>query len=381
MSKVFDCMVLGTGGMGSAALYYAAKKGWRVLGLDRFPPGHDRGSSHGQTRIIRQAYFEHSDYVPMAMDAYQLWAALEQESERKLFEPTGLLQIGAPEGPIISGIRESAVRHELPLREYDTNQLREAFPLFNCRDGDVGLYEEVAGFLRVEDCVETFADLAKSHGAELMNDVSVTGWSDGSAGFEVATSDGVLRCHRLIITAGAWASVLLPDMIPDLRVIAKHQHWFQIADDRVSLAEGCPTFFFERDNGYFYGFPSLGDRGAKIAEHSGGVEVPDPLSVNRDLDIEDLSRVQDFVHSCFNSPRAIHKAHSVCMYTMSPDEHFIVDRAGPSLVFACGLSGHGFKFAPVIGQALVNLLDGSERDDMAFLRCNRFNDELERNSG
>ncbi len=366
MSKTYDCIVIGTGGVGSAAAMFAAARGWRTLGLDRFPPGHARGSSHGQTRIIRQAYFEHPDYVPVVLDAYRLWDEIERRSGRSLFARTGLLQVGQPDGPIIGGIQSSADQHNLPIRRYELAELREQFPLFNFDEGTVGLYEEIAGYLLVETCVETMAELARQAGAELRDGATVGNFSQSGGDVRVQTDQGTFTGRRVIVTAGAWANDLLSALKIPLQVIAKHQHWFRIADERAKLSEGCPVFFFETPAGYFYGFPDIDGRGNKIAEHSGGHQMNDPLHVDRQLDGVDLQRVQEFAHQHFNTPRAVHVDHSLCMYTMSPDKHFVVDvlEDSPHIAFACGMSGHGFKFTPVIGQALVNLVDGTRRDDI-----------------
>ncbi|MGI9518157.1 MAG: N-methyl-L-tryptophan oxidase [Pirellulaceae bacterium] len=375
MTRKYDCIVIGTGGMGSAAAMFAAGRGWSTLGLDRFPPGHSRGSSHGQTRIIRQAYFEHPDYVPLVLDSYDLWDEIEQQSGQSLLERTGLLQVGDPDGPIIGGVQASATRHDLALRGYELAELREQFPLFHFDEGTVGLYEEVAGYLQVEKCVEAIAALARDAGAELIDGVVVES-IDSSAGLVVVNTDqGAFSADRAIITAGAWACDLLRHLPVSLKVVAKHQHWFGIKDERASLSAGCPVFFFETGDGYFYGFPDIDGRGNKMAEHSGGLPVGDPLEVDRQLDQTDLHRVQEFAQQHFNTPRPIHADHSVCMYTMSPDEHFMVDvlEDRPNIAFACGMSGHGFKFAPVIGQALVNMVEGTHRPDMDFLRISRFN--------
>lgn len=378
--KKYDCIVLGVGGVGSAALYFAAKQGWNVLGIDRFSPGHHRGSSHGTTRIIRQAYFEHPDYVPLVLDAYRLWDDFEKESGQNLFQRTGLLQVGNPEGPIIGGVQRCADEHGLPLRRFETEDLRRAYPLFNCREGDVGLFEEIAGFLRVEDCVSTFAKHAIQLGATIIDNATISEWRElSNDDFVVKTDQGDFCSSKLIISGGAWSHDLMPDLLLDLKVISKHQHWFRIDDPRCQLGEGCPTFFFETDEGYFYGFPGMDGDGNKVAEHSGGVAVPDPLNVDRELNTVDLQRVQNFVHEYFNAPRGVHSSHSVCMYTMSADEHFMIDTlpSNKRVAFACGLSGHGFKFTSLIGKSLVDMLEGQRRDDMDFLRVNRFNNALE----
>lgn len=373
MNQIYDCLVLGVGGVGSASLYYAAAKGWNVVGVERFTISHALGSSHGQTRIIRQAYFEHPNYVPLLKSAYELWDQFEKNVGKTLFQRTGLLEVGHPDGPIIGGILRSASEHGLAIRELSSADLAAAYPIFSAREDDVAIVEENAGFLHVEDCLASFVSAAQDLGATVVENAIVKGWDESRGLFKVSTTEGSFQARRLIITAGPWASECLPLMSSQLKVIAKHQHWFRFMDDRIDLRNGCPTFFFETDEGYFYGFPDIDGRGAKVCEHSGGTVVQDPLKVDREIDPQDLDRVQNFCNRYLNFPRGIHQDHRVCMYTMSPDEHFIVDRLSENAVFTCGLSGHGFKFIPVLGQAMVELLDGRTRDDMDFLRANRFN--------
>ncbi len=377
--KTYDCIVLGTGGIGSAAAYFAARRGWSVLGLDRFPPAHARGSSHGRTRIIRQAYYEHPNYVPLALEAYRLWSELEQAANRKLVFQTGLLQVGDPDGDVVRGVSRSAREHQLPIERLTAEQVRQRWPVFNVPAGHVGLYETVAGYLPVETCVETMLSAAASLGAQLQHGVTVVGWSAENERCLVETDRETYSGRRLIICPGAWASNLVPGIGELLRVVRKHQHWFQIADERFALQAGFPTFLFETDDGFIYGFPQIDERGVKLAEHTRGETVEDPLSVDRSLDAEDLQRVQRFAAEYFNAPNPVHSDHSVCMYTMSPDEHFIVDMCDqhPPVAFACGMSGHGFKFAPVFGQYLVQLVDGQPRSDLDFLRSGRFANTLQ----
>ncbi len=375
MNQLLDCVVIGTGGMGSAALYYAARRGWTVAGLDRFPPGHDRGSSHGQTRIIRQAYFEHPDYVPLVLDAYRMWEEISRASGQSLLEQTGLLQVGKPEGPIIGGILNSAQQHQLHVESLKADQLARRYPMFRFQPETVGLLEPVAGFLRVERCVQALIELAIDQGARVLDGQTVLGWQTAGDGTHlVKTDQAEFHTRRLIVTAGPWTSELTGGTGPECRVIAKHQHWFQIDDSRMTLAAGCPVFFFETERGFFYGFPDFDGHGNKLAEHSGGTDVTDPLLPDRELDAQDLSRLQEFVSDHIACDRTTHIEHSLCMYTMSPDEHFIIDTLDQSgtISIACGLSGHGFKFAPVIGKALVDMLEGQRRADMAFLRLDRF---------
>lgn len=376
MKKPFDCVVIGTGAMGSAALYHAARRGWSVLGLDRFPAGHDRGSSHGQTRIIRQAYFEHPDYVPLVLEAYRWWAEIEKASGERLFEPCGLLQVGRPDGPIIGGIRKSADRHQLQLKSFSFTELESRFPMFRFDSNTVGLFEPVAGYLHVERCVKAMVAQAILAGATVVDDASVRVWERNSDGtWRIETDAGEYLARRLVITVGAWAPEFLTDIGCQLQVISKHQHWFQTQQPELTLEKGCPVYFFETERGFFYGFPDFDGNGNKVAEHSGKSTVADPLNLDRNLDSRDLQRVTAFIAQHLSTPQATHCGHSVCMYTMTPDEHFVVDTidAAGTAAVGCGFSGHGFKFAPVIGKALIDLVDGKRRGEMEFLRMSRFN--------
>ncbi len=372
--QTYDVIVLGTGGVGSAALYHLANRGVRVLGLDRFPPGHDRGSSHGQTRIIRQAYFEHPDYVPLLRRAYELWADLEQRRGERLFYDVGLLEIGPPDGVVIKGVLESARLHNLEVDRLTPDDVASRFPGFQVPQGCEAVFERRAGYLLVEQCVLAHLDEAQKLGAELHTGETVLGWSADTHGVTATTATQTYSAARLVVTSGAWASQLLTDLGVRLLVLAKHLHWYDNDDVRYRQVRGCPTFFYELPEGYFYGFPHFDDWGVKIAEHSGGAVVNDPLHADRSVDAQDRSRVERFLatHLPGVSHRPTH--HVVCFYTMSPDEHFIVDRHTQhnQVAFAAGLSGHGFKFTTVLGEVLADLvLTGQTPLPIDFLRCDR----------
>ncbi len=372
--NVRDCIVIGTGAMGSAACWFAARRGWSVLGLDRFPPGHDRGSSHGQSRIMRTAYFEHPDYVPLLREAQNLWREIEDATGRNLFLSTGLLQVGRPDGPVIQGIIRSAEAHGLDVERLEGESLRSRFPMFRFPPDSVGLLESGAGILRVEKCVRAMAELARRCGATIRSGVTVSGWQSDTGVFQIETDQGEFRAKRLIVTAGAWTADLLPEFRGRLRVIAKHQHWFVLPSPLFRADRGCPTYFFETADGYFYGFPDFDGQGIKVAEHSGGTVATDPSIVNRLRDDLDFRRVKSFIRDFVGYDELEAIAHNVCLYTLTEDEHFVVDRTeseSPPLAFACGFSGHGFKFSPVIGKALVELLDDKVNVNMRFLRSKR----------
>lgn len=372
----YDAIVLGTGGVGSAAAFHLARRRARVLGLDRFPGGHDRGSSHGETRIIRQAYFEHADYVPLLRRGYELWAELESLVNERLFHQVGLLQIGPAGGYVIGGVLTAARQHGLQVDELTAAQSEARFPGFRVPAGMVAAFEPAAGYLLVERCVLAHLAAAKQHGAELKTGVTVQSWQADDGRVTVATDQGIFTADKLVITAGAWAPQLLADLGIKMTVRRKHLHWFE-GNDPVYRGPNAPTFFYEMPHGLFYGFPAVDELGVKVAEHSGGEEVADPLTDERPLEEPDLARVRDFISRQlpFVGISAGHRRHAVCFYTMSPDEQFIIDRhpRHPNVVFSAGLSGHGFKFTSVLGEVMADLaLTGTTSQPIGFLGAGRF---------
>jgi sarcosine oxidase len=371
----YDVIILGTGGVGSAAAYHLARRGAKVLGLDRFPAGHDRGSSHGETRIIRQAYFEHPDYVPLLLRAYELWRGLEQECGVDLLHQVGLLQVGPPDGAVVRGVLQSAVQHGLSVESLSAGEVERRWPGFRVPASMTGVFEAAAGYLRVERCVLAHLAAAKVHGAEFRFGSAVAARRSAANAVEVVTDAGqTYRAAKLIITAGPWAPALFAHLPIKLQPRRKHLYWFRADDTIYHQDTGCPTFLYELTHGVYYGFPQIDSLGVKVAEHSGGQAVADPLNDPRALDPADLARVEAFLRAHLPGVSNSLQRHSVCFYTMSPDEHFIVDRdpRDHNYLFAAGLSGHGFKFTSVLGEALADLaLDGTTSLPVEFLRLNR----------
>jgi len=370
----YDAIVIGSGGVGSAAAYHLAGRGARVLGLDRFRVPHDRGSSHGHTRIFRQAYFEHADYVPLARHSLQLWNALSEEAGQPLLRQIGLVEFGPPDGQVVPGVLSAARQHSLRVESLTANQAREQWTMFDVPDDWDAVHEPDAGYLLVEDCLTAHVQLAQERGAEFRFDETVTNWSVETNGFRVATDRDTYTSDALVVTTGAWAGPLLGRLGVPLRVLRKPLFWLGSDDPRYQVNGGMPLFLFELPEGVFYGFPQVDDRGVKIAEHSGGSTVDDPLLVDREMWPEDRRRIESF--AARHLPALARKIadHAVCLYTMSPDEHFLVDRhpQHERLVLAAGLSGHGFKFTPALGQALADLaLDGRTDLPIGFLSLNR----------
>ncbi|MBP85320.1 MAG: N-methyl-L-tryptophan oxidase [Planctomycetaceae bacterium] len=370
----YDVIVLGTGGVGSAAAFHLAHRGARVLGLDRFPGGHANGSSHGETRIIRKAYFEHADYVPLLNRAYELWHELEDRIGQQLYREVGLIEAGPPDGLVVPSVLEAARQHNLSVEEVSRTDFNDRFSAFSLPEGDVAVFEQDAGFLFVEQCVLAHLDQAKQCGAELRTGESVVAWEASHQGVSVRTESDTFHAANLVITAGAWATDLLADLDVQLTIRRKHLDWYACDDPRYRADNGCPCFFFETPAGYFYGFPQLDEQGVKFADHTGGTEIEDPLTDDKSIDPADRQRVEAFVRSYLPSVSSTHVRHEVCYYTMSPDEHFVVDRhpEHENVAFAAGLSGHGFKFASVLGEVLADLaLEASTFMPIAFLGCRR----------
>jgi monomeric sarcosine oxidase len=375
LSESYDVLVLGVGGVGSAALFHLAVRGLRVLGIDRFSPGHDQGSSHGQTRLIRQAYFEHPAYVPLVQRAYTLWSELEERSGQSLYRQVGILEAGPAGGAIVPGVLASARQHRLPVEPLDAEQLRRRFPGFDVPDDFTAVFEARAGFLRVEDCVRAHVDQAVRSGARLLVGAAVRSWHREGTGFRVVTDAGEFLAGHLVISAGAWARDLLAGLGIPLQVVRKSLYWFKSPHPVYDVDRGAPGFIFETPDGEYYGFPNFLGAGLKCAEHSGGVAVDDPLQVDRRPIAEETQRVQRFLARYLPHASTEVQDFAVCLYTLSPDRTFIVDihPDDPHVSFAAGLSGHGFKFTSVLGEILADLaLHGKSPLPIEFMACKRF---------
>jgi sarcosine oxidase len=371
----YDAIVLGIGGVGSASLYHLARRGARVLGIDRFTPPHDRGSTHGHTRVIRQAYFEHPNYVPLLRESYREWRELESHVGKKHFHQIGLVEIGPPDGVVVPGVLRAAEEHGLAVEPLAAAEVEARWPGLRAGKELVGVFEPTAGYLLVEDCVQAHLDAARAAGAEVRFDTEVVTWSARANDVRVKTAVGdEFSASRLIISAGAWASRILTDLKLALVVRRKSLFWFQADGPRLEPSR-MPVFLFEVPEGVFYGFPKLDGRGVKVAEHSGGRVVHDPAAVDRTIDADEQHRLESFLARHLPDVSRHVTDHAVCLYTMSPDEHFIVDvhPQHVNVAFAAGLSGHGFKFVPVLGRALADLaLDGATELPIEFLSLKRF---------
>jgi monomeric sarcosine oxidase len=286
------------------------------------------------------------------------------------------LQIGPAGGYVIGGVLGAARKHGLTVDELSAAESEKRFPGFRVPSSMVGVFEPAAGYLMVERCVLAHLAAAKQHGAELRTGVTVHSWQAESGRCSVTTDQGAFTADKLVVTAGAWAPQLLAGLGINMTVRRKHLHWFK-CDDPVYRGPDAPTFFYELPQGLFYGFPAVDELGVKVAEHSGGETVADPLTDTRPLEEGDLTRVREFLGEELPAvgKSARHTRHEVCFYTMSPDEQFIIDThpRHKNVVFSAGLSGHGFKFTSVLGEIMADLaLEGSTAQPIGFLSAGRF---------
>jgi sarcosine oxidase len=375
MSQSFDVIVLGVGGMGSAACYELARRGRRVLGLEQFPLVHDRGSSHGHTRIVRTAYAEGPAYVPLVRRAFEKWYDLEQLTGRHLLTECPCLNAGPPGSEHVEGVRASVREHRLAAEELSGDDINQRFPAFSFPSDYRAVSEQAAGFLFVEECVRAHIDSAVSLGATIRAEEPVCEWKVSGDGAEVTTEKGTYRAARLVITAGAWATKLLADIGVPLVVMRQVLTWFDVsAHPERFRRDRFPIFIADVPDGPFYGLPAIDQFGLKVARHYNAPELPDPDSVNWNTSDADVAPIRAFLDFYIPGVGPLTKA-QVCMYTVTPDHHFVIDTHPrfPQVSIACGFSGHGFKFATTVGEILADLAErGTTKYDIALFRATRF---------
>lgn len=375
MKSNFDTIVLGVGGMGSAACFELARRGQRVLGLEQFSRVHSRGSSHGQTRIIRTAYAEHPDYVPLAKRAFERWYELEILSGKHLLTECPCLNAGVPGSELVEGVRASVREHGLAAEELTGDEIGRRFPAFRFPPEFAGVLEQAAGFLYVEECVRAHIDSAVSLGAIIHAEEPVRAWKVVGNGVEVITDRGTYSAAKLVITAGAWATKSLADLGVPLAVMRQVLLWFETRN-RAELFQRnrFPVFIADVPGGPIYGLPAIDSYGLKVARHYNAPELPTPDGVVWDVSITDQEPVRPLLNEYLPGLGACTKG-QVCMYTVTPDKHFVIDLhpGYPQVSVACGFSGHGFKFASTVGEILADLAEqGRTRYPIELFSAKRF---------
>ncbi len=372
-----DVIIAGLGGAGSATACHLALRGRRVLGLERWFPGHTFGSSHGDSRIIREAYFEHPMYVPMVRRAYALWRELEERTGHPLLRETGGLMIGPRTGELVSGTLRSAAECDLPIEVFSADQMHARFPAFRLRNNDIAVFDPRAGYLAPEDCIAAHCDVARAHGAELRFEEQMIAWEAAGDGVRVRTSRQVYSADQLVIAVGARLPAFVADLGLPLAVERQVLFWFQpdVADLRYDPVS-FPIFIHEGEQGMMcYGFPRL-HSGVKASIFHRGAMVSDADAIERtvaDQEVEPLRRaLAAVVPGLASAPL---RDAAVCMFTNTPDLNFVIGfhPAHPQVLISSACSGHGFKFASAIGEIQAELLtEDRSQLDVSWLGIDRF---------
>lgn len=371
----YDAIVVGLGGMGGATLYELARRGKRVLGIERFGVAHDMGSSHGVTRIIRLAYYEDPSYVPLMRRAYDLWRELEATTGDKILHITGSIDAGPPGSMTFDGSVESCEQHGLPYEVLTSADITKRFPGYSLPSETMAVYQPDGGFLLPERCIELYVGLAEGLGADVRTNEQVLDWSSTGNGVTLRTDQGHYEAESLVVTAGAWASFLLPQLkelaVPERQVLG----WFETSRPELFTPEHFPVFNLMVDEGRFYGFPEFGIPGFKVGRYHHFEEQVDPDTIDREPNQRDETMLREFTERYFPDAAGATSSMKACMFTNSPDEHFILDRLpdAPQVVVAAGFSGHGFKFCSVVGEILSDLVTkGETRHDVGMFGLGRF---------
>ena len=347
----------------------------RVIGIDKYAPGHDRGSSHGATRIIRLGYFEHPSYVPLLRAAYPLWRDLAAKSGLPLVNITGIVEIGAPDSELIAGTLRSSLMHGLAHEVLDHAALMQRFPAFRVPAGYVGVFQPDGGFLRAEQAIQAQLALAREAGAQLRIGEEVVAVEPRGAGVRVVTRNGVLDAGCAIVAAGPWVKSVLPGLPAPIRVTRQVLGWFEPRDRALFAPGRFPVFMLQNAEGIFYGFPDDGASGVKVAKHHHADESVDPDRYEREVSAADEAMIRAVLAAHLPDANGRRLAATTCLYTMTPDGDFILDRlpGHEAIIVASPCSGHGFKFAPVIGEILADLaVAGSTSHDISRFALARF---------
>ncbi|MCJ7465347.1 MAG: N-methyl-L-tryptophan oxidase [Maribacter sp.] len=378
----YDVIVMGVGSMGAATCHALAERGVKVLGLEQFTIAHENGSHAGRTRMVRKAYFEHPDYVPLLNKAYDLWGELEQKTGQTIFHKTGLLYLGPKKDELLEGVKYSAKKYGIPLTKLSTTECQARYPAFRVPTNYEVLFEPDSGYVVPEQVVRLYADLAKQAGATLLENQRVAKWTTTGAGVTVTTQNATYVAKKLICTAGAFTPALLPDLPYTLVPRRQITSWFAPKRPALFTGKKFPCFLYVVPDrpGAFYGFPlvAINDTasplGVKVGYHEPG-EAIDPYALHEFEEDTEAQPITDFMRRFLPEGYGSLLATKPCLYTYSDDGHFIVEnsKTHPNVSVACGFSGHGFKFVPLIGEILADLcLSGTTDHPIGFLGSERF---------
>jgi sarcosine oxidase len=362
-----DVAVIGLGAMGSAALCHLARRGVHAVGIERFSPGHERGSSHGESRAIRLGYFEHPSYVPLARAAYERWEELERLTGESVLTRTGVLEIGRPGSILVAGSSEASRLHGIPHEVMGAGEIMRRFPPFTLPADYTGVWQKDGGYVRADLANRLHLKLAKDAGAQVIENRKVLGIEPEAGVVRVVTEGGTIEAGSVVVAAGAWIGELVPQLAPKLKLTRQVLCWFG-AKRPEAVAQGkLPVFAIDGADDLAYGFPDLGP-GFKCASHHSSGPLASADAARQDAGPADEAQMRRFLDTHLPGAAGPLKAMKTCIYTRTPDEDFVLDLLpdDPRIVVASPCSGHGFKFASVIGEVLADLATkGKTRHDIS----------------
>jgi sarcosine oxidase len=370
----FDVAVCGLGITGSAALHELASRGRRVVGIERFIPGHDRGSSHGESRVIRLGYFEHPSYVPLVKRAHAKWREIGEAAGEQLLHVTGVLEVGRPDSTLVRGTLASIKAHALPHEVLAARDLMQRFPAFRVPPDFVAVLQPDGGHLAVERSIHALLSLAQGAGAEIRSGETIRAIESRTGAVRITTDRATIEADAAIVSVGPWLKALFPDLPASIRVTRQVMAWFEPLDPALVAPPRLPVFLMESRHGIHYGFPLRG-RSIKVAKHHHADQAVDPESCDRSVTGRDEGLIRAALAELLPAANGALVEAKTCLYSMTPDGDFIVDRLPGALqiVIASPCSGHGFKFAPAIGEILADLAtEGATQHDISRFALARF---------
>ncbi|MEX0956152.1 MAG: N-methyl-L-tryptophan oxidase [Rhizobiaceae bacterium] len=369
----FDVAVVGLGAMGSAALCHLARRGVRAVGIERFALGHERGSSHGETRAIRMGYFEHPSYVPLVRAAYEGWEALQRETGETVLTRTGVLEIGKPGSVIVAGSLQASREHGLEHEVLDRAEMARRFPQFTLPECYECVWQPDGGFLRPELGNHLHIQQARKAGAEIRENCPVVAIEPGADGVRIVTEGGTLSADAVVVASGPWIGEMVPALKPKLTLTRQVACWFEPRRRETTRLGALPVFIIDGEHDVAYGFPDIGS-GFKCASHSDSGTWLAADEASQDAGPADEKRIRDFLEAYLPDAAGPLRAMSTCIYTKTPDEDFVIDLHPDDsrIVIASPCSGHGYKFASVIGEVLADLAtDGVTTHDISRFSIGR----------
>ncbi|MQG12607.1 MAG: N-methyl-L-tryptophan oxidase [SAR202 cluster bacterium] len=357
--KIYDVIIIGLGAMGSASSYYLSKNGVNVLGLDTYEPPHKLGSSHGHTRVIREAYHEGISYVPIVKRAYDLWNELDHEIEEKLILEYGGMYLG-DDGKYLSDAKKSAKKYEIPISEFSSQEIKEKYKVLNPPKNFKGLLENRSGAVFPEKAISNFLSKSINYGSTHNYNEKVIDWNKESQIYQVKTNKNNYFAEKLIFSSGAWIKNLVPSLNLPIKIERQVLFWFDPIKDKDQFHySNMPNTGWDLDNGIeFYTQPIIEDKGFKVAMHHNGKFISED-NLNRESNMDDLNIVKNFLEEYIPLANGNLLDSRVCVYTNTPDLDFIIDfyPEDENIIICSPCSGHGFKFTPAIGEICSKLVE------------------------